>query len=140
MMRFELTVSTPSGKTSFECIARHSKKPEDLLIEHDFYIQKGTNGVPNGDHYELELVTTPWLKPGKNKLHIHQNPLSGRNFVCWPNQLRTIEEAQALFRVWCVGTAYTLFSGTDFESLFDGNFKKFIDKMNKEHKIKIVDQ
>lgn len=138
-MQFEFTVVTLKGKTVFQCIAHHSKQTEDLLIESDFYTRFGKTGVPTGDHYELELVNTSWLPPGKHAIHIHQNKLSGRNFVCWPNQLATIEEAQAMFRGWCVGTAYTLLTGNDFVSLFDGDFKKFINNMDRTYGIRIMD-
>lgn len=138
-MEFELTVVSPKGKIVFRCTAHHSRRPEDLLIESDFYSRFGKTGVPTGDHYELELVDTAWLPPGKHPIHIHQNASSGRNFVCWPNQLRSIEEAQAMFRGWCVGTTYTLLTGNDFVSLFDGDFKKLIDSMDRMCEIKIVD-
>lgn len=138
-MEFELTILSPKGNMVFECVAHHSRRKEDLLIGLDFYTRFGKNGVPTGDHYELELVNTPWLPPGKHPIHIHHCTRSGKNFVCWPNQLSTLEKAQTMFRVWCVGTTYTLITGNDFVSLFDGDFKKFINNMEKMCKIRISD-
>lgn len=136
-MEFELAVCAPHRKIVFRCTIHHSKSSEELLIEPEFYTRYGKTGIPSDDHYELELVETPWLPQGKHPIHIHHNTRSGRNFVCWPNELRTIEEAKDLFRVWCVGTTYTLIHGNDFVTLFEGDFKKFLNSMNKTCEIRI---
>ena len=130
-MEIQLTVNTPKGKITFRCIPHLSKCKEDLLIEPEFYVRYSKAGVPFGDHYELELLETPWLPEGAHSIHIHHNPHTNRNFVCWPSQLPTIKEAEQMFRVWCVGTAYTLIHGMDFVTLFEGDFMKFLNYMEK---------
>lgn len=141
-MNFEVTVSTPKGPIVFTCVAHHSTKPEDLLLEHEFYINFSRT-IPKGDHYEMELVETPWLTntvlPIGLPIHLHTNPKSGRRFVCWPHALKSIEAAKDNFRFWCVGTALTLVNGTDFVKVCGTDWKAFIQRMDQEFQIRIVD-
>jgi len=136
-MEIRITVATPNKKIEFHCVAHQSTRKEDLLIEPEFYARFATTGVPKGDHFELELTETPWLPQGLNSIHIHLSTYSNRNFVCWPNEMPTIEMAVEVFRVWCVGTTYTLIHGKDFVSLFDGDLSKFLRTMEQTYKIQI---
>lgn len=94
--------------------------PAGLLIEKKFYLDFGKN-IPEGLHHEMELVEIEsWRPTNSSNLHIHQSKINGRQFVCWPKQIPSLAGAIMLFKVWCVGTIYTLETGNDFGPLFDG--------------------
>lgn len=135
-MDLKCTVVTPNRKVEFRCIARHAKKLEALLIEPEFYTRFG-KGIPSGDHFELELIDTSWRPPENNQIHIHSSKLNGRDFVCYPLPIPTLESATEVFRLWCVGTAYTLDHGKSFNSLFKGDVAAFLKHMEEEYGIRV---
>ena len=79
-------------------------------------------------HFEIELVTEVWKFPNGEHIHYHRTP-EGRNFVCWTRHVPTLKAAEELFRMWCVGTTYTIVHGKDFAALHKDNFDEFIEDM-----------
>ena len=109
----ESVVEGPNGeRLVFEVVTHFSTKPEDQGLEADFFIKLGKT-PPVGEHYELQMLAHPPLKEGV-PMHIHQNPATGKWFVCYVPRVPTLEEAEVMFKTWSLGTAYALIHGKDF--------------------------
>lgn len=115
------TVLTPKGKKTF-VVEIHEVRPETLLIEADFYKQCGE--VPEGSHQEIEIKSPAlWDLPveTKDKIHFKVSSLNGRRFVCYPRPIPTTVELNRILGIWCLGTAWTLDTGKDFQELKELN-------------------
>lgn len=121
----------------FHCLVHATTSPDARMIEPAFYKRWVPQAIPQGPHHELELlleessdlaaITLRHQSPPK--LHIHKHPETGKSYVCWTGSLPTVDLAQELFKMWSVGTAYSLVSGKDFSELFTSNIPNFIDLM-----------
>ncbi|MBI2474611.1 MAG: hypothetical protein HYV68_02830 [Candidatus Taylorbacteria bacterium] len=107
-MQLRTTVITPRGVFGFTCRVHRSDSPEKRLIEPAFY----SNAPPKGVHHELEIVLVP-----QGTIHIHKHPESGRQFICWSGKLKTVGQAEILFKMWCLLEAYSLCTGQDYAKL-----------------------
>jgi hypothetical protein len=142
--KITLRVATSEGKSyTMSCIFHKAEAPNDLLIEEDFYKNFGKDkSVPKGTQYELELVDTAAWMPITDRppLHIHVSKKANKkHFVCYPSRLASYGEAIELFKVWCVGTVYTLQTRQDFGHLMTGyNFTEFLNRMKDEFKIQVA--
>jgi hypothetical protein len=100
----------------FEVRLHFSQNSKDLKMEIQEFYQKWAK-VPQGDHYEMEILTLPPDAEGV-KLHIH--PVGQGKFICWTGQIPNLQSAQVVFKVWCLGCVYTIFQGEDFGNYLFG--------------------
>lgn len=110
-------VITPRGQRSFQAVV-HEVDPDTLMIERDFYEKYGQ--IPTGEHHEIELVSPAvWNLPQeiRDKIHFKTSSLNGKRFVCYPRPITTTIELNRIFGIWCLGTAWTLDTGRDFQEL-----------------------
>lgn len=124
------TVHVRSGNSSycFEFFLHFSKSPEEHMIEKGFYEQHFVkHAPPEGVHYEIEVLTdlsVAYPRGQHKNVHIHRStkPLGG-DFICWTQQVDSLEKAIALMQLWALGTVYTLENGPSFGTLihtYDG--------------------
>ncbi|MFA5023719.1 MAG: hypothetical protein WC523_02055 [Patescibacteria group bacterium] len=105
--------------------------------------------LPEFPHFEIELNTDDtseanppvWEHEFFQKIHFHKLR-SNKFFVCWTERLASEKEAINLFRVWCLGTTYTMIKNKDFAELFylvrdQENFTRIMDQ---DHGIKIAEE
>ena len=105
------------------------------LIESAFYSQFGLVG-PTGDHHELEVLEPSLQDHSHSKfIHIHAVPETGRRFVCYTDLIATLDVAEQILEMWCVGTAFTMYTGQDFGPVFGENPETFMGRMKAEHGI-----
>lgn len=132
--RLTVKVATPQGIRDFTCQALVTLSDQQRLLEPGFYTKECAPGsIPQGTHYEMELLTPIWgEKVDGMTLHYHQNPHTGRYFLCWAGSVPTLSAAKTVFKIWCLGTAFTLHSKEDFEPMVaDGNIRGFKEKLQK---------
>jgi hypothetical protein len=116
--RFETTVTVPATATTsarevrIVCLLHRTETAADRLIDKEFYDKYGT-GVPEGTHYEMEVLEPPDKIPGVT-IHIHIHPVTKQHFLCWTGRLPTEDAAKEIFLIWAVGTAYSIVYGKDF--------------------------
>lgn len=123
VVEFFASVRIDDGFYEFVCTAYCTTDPGDRLIDSEFYEHCG-NGVPVGDHWEMEVNTcTPSLQ-GKG-IHVHVNPKTKRTFVCLPHHIPTEQDAWTFFLAWAAGTAHTLRTGEDFSPLLTVPIRDF---------------
>jgi len=109
----ESVVMGPNGeRLVFEVATHFSTRPEDQGLEEDFFIGLGKT-PPVGEHYELQMLAHPPQKDGV-PMHIHQNPATGKWWVCFVPRVPTLQDAEVMFKTWSLGTAYALIHGKDF--------------------------
>ena len=130
---FEATVDVAGGLIIFSCLAHFTNDPKDRLIDSEFYEKFGQD-IPVGGHFEMEVII-PATKP--EGTHIHINPHTGRQFLCWTSRLATEADAWKIFLTWSVGTAYTLVSGKDFLPLAGRPTNEFLAFMDHDYRIKL---
>lgn len=135
--KFETVVRGKNIIHTFRCDVHRTESPADRLMEVSFYEKASQPGVPQGVHYEMEIMeptSTPYGLP----VHIHVNPASKRRFLCWTGSLPTEDSAWNLFQVWSIGTAYTLETKKDFGALMLKDVEKFKELMAHDHNIKLT--
>ena len=116
----------------FEVDAQH------LLLGPDFYRDFGY--IPKGMHHEIEILTPVWLDENRDRIHFFTSTRNGRRFICYPRPIETLDKAMEILSVWCVGTAFTLKTGIDFqniESLKVGRIE-FFQEMDEKHQVRLV--
>ncbi len=113
---FDTLVNAAGEILRFSCIIHRTEKPEERLLEPEFYDKWNNGKQPEGVHYELEVVLPgPHLAwPEGVPLHIHENPTTGKRLVCWPTQLKDDKAAWKIFMIWSVGTSYSYKYRQDF--------------------------
>ncbi len=138
MYKIQITIKVgndDSGVLYFNCLLHKSSSPLNRLIDHSFY-ESLLDGIPDGEHYELELMEKWYLNHKYSKLlHIRTSLLNSRNFVCYLQKISDIVAALRVFLVWSIGTAFTVTSGKDFLEIYTGNVDSFIETMKNEYGI-----
>lgn len=116
-----VVIRLPSGEqVKFVALAHRSEGPEERKIESDFY-----EIPPRGVHHELEILSPPvWTHEHSTQMHVHRVE-DGRRFLCWASEVPTLNEAELLFEMWCLGTAYSMVTGKDFTGLITGSWAEF---------------
>ena len=140
--RLELTIQTTQETFVLPCLCHRSENPSERNIEQEFYENGAPEGIPQGTHYEMELMQGPWDRPGMPKLHIHPNRATGRKFVCWTGRLPNIELALVVFEHWSMGTVYTMTTGKDFVLLvtqLKNDWGAIYSRLEKDFGIKLID-
>ncbi len=138
---FDLSVyHQGGGRGGFYCIVHQTTEATDRLIEPEFYQKFAKNGVPVGIHHEMEMIgmkaTTSWNEwPEGVPYHVHTNPHTKRTFVCWPETISTVEQALAIFKVFCAGSMYSYKHKKDFGHLWKGDAEAFLNAMKNEYYI-----
>lgn len=132
-MKLIVNVATPQEVFIFSCVAHHTTLQHERLVESGFYEEySASHTVPISDHHELELDTPVWEHVHAARIHWHQNRFTGRYFVCVTTSLPTLAAAKGLFEIWCLGTAYTMLTGEDFNPLVQhGDMARFRDELKK---------
>ena len=124
MEKKSFTVLDGENSVQFELIIHEVLGPGELLIEDEFY-EYNDGKIPVGKHWEIEIISPAGIKgPGT---HVHTSKKNGKEFVCWPFQLASYEQALAMLKIWMVGTVFTLNSGKRmaFDAVFNINIKDF---------------
>jgi hypothetical protein len=105
----------------FEVGMHVANTTDQLCMEQMEYYQKYAGKTPSMPHIELEILTLPSETMGV-ELHIH--PVNDKKFVCWTGHVPDDAQASWVFRIWCLGSIYTVLTGIPFEKyLFDDDIK-----------------
>ena len=110
----------------------------------NFYIKEGAQ-LPDFPHYEIEIYSEEsglLNHEHMKKIHLHQSDKTQADFICWTARISTKEVAQQIFRLWCVGTVFTLINGEDFaKSFFEHkSTEAFLDFMADTHGLRVVSE
>ena len=112
MVIMRIYVKAPDGKVhAYVAEAHRSTSRGKRLIETVYADHCG--GGFDGAHYELKLRTAVAELPHQDKIRYHRTP-SGDSFAGWTGQMPTPPIAMHIFKMWCVGTTYTICTGEDF--------------------------
>lgn len=123
-VRVMVSVKMPSNSNIEFCFSvSEIQAPGELWLEDSFYLFKEGCKLPEGTHFEAEC-TYPKLYTHVHfpRIHIHKSKkehVTDSWFVCYPFQIRTIEDMKQLLRVWSAGTAYTMIFGEMFDRVFE---------------------
>jgi len=125
------------------CILFKAENESQLQIEPDFYIKNSfAHMIPVFPYYEMRILTPVWGHDEEHKIHWHQSEkYPGMYFVCLTCRVASVEDAKELFKLWCIGTAYTMITGKDFESKLrevHGNYEKFYDLIRRSHSLSVT--
>ncbi len=139
MKRIIVNINTTDHHYRFIGDIHIATKDEELNLDLQlFYMTYRSEGdLISFPHHEIEIITDCSGFEHSSKLHIHKSEKTNKPFVCWTSDIKTIADAEKVFRLWCVGTVYTLITGNDFATIFyeaktqDNYFKK----MAEEYKI-----
>ena len=114
-MKIDVVVTSPKGEYNFSCFVHLTKNEKDRFIDREFYetslrkvlewnnehpMDKCHYEIPQGGHCELELLIPINNGIEVPNVHIHLNPQTGKNFVCWTGSLPTISSAKSMFLDW----------------------------------------
>lgn len=137
--KLEIVIIVPGGiQYRFVIMAHRTASVGERLIEPEFYKNHSLkHEIPEGDHHEIEILE-PALWKHEHAKKIHTHPIgTRRHFVCYTSALPTIKDVEAILRVWCVGTVYTMITGLDFGAEYARGQDSFHDRMRDEHGITI---
>ena len=140
MSKFTVRVRLDGKISDFVCIAHHSRSTGELIMDPvEFYGKNAPGGkVPSGSHYEMEFISPPaWNHAHAKAIHTFRIN-ANMHMVCWTGQLKTIKQAMSLFRVWSVGTVFTMKTGQGFEKHYTGDTDAFFKSMRTVYGIEIV--
>ena len=129
-MEIKISVSSPQGEFVFSGDICRSEDADGRFLGEEFY--KKTGGILQGVHHEIKLVSIP---ESPVPLHIESGKVLGEKFVCYPPQLPSVESAIEIFKVWCVGSTYSILHKKDFGPEYDKvkNNEKFLTQMAEEY-------
>jgi hypothetical protein len=117
-------------------------QPEDLMLDPTFYCRSDLQKTkPEFPHYEIMIIAPDILKhPNHIEINYQHSQKCQKNFVAWGSRLTTREAAEELFTVWCVGTAFTLRYGQNFNRFLSTslNHEDFKRLMNDQWKIELI--
>lgn len=137
-VQFRATVKTRDALYVFTCNAHHSTDAQARLIDPEVYAAYGSH-IPAGDHWELELLDLGSdHKPNPENSHVFKKPGNRKTFICFPSQISTEEQAWHVFTAWAVGTAHTLKTGVDFNSLLTMPLDEFPAFMEAAYNVVII--
>ncbi len=138
-MKINIDIETPGHHFKFTGIIHTANKEQDLLLSPEkFYIPfRPEANIPSFPHQEIEIISDLSGLEYSSKLHIHTSEINNKRFVCWTEDIKTIEDAKKVFRLWSIGSVYTLITGEDFAQVFyqAKTHDTFLLKMASEYKI-----
>ena len=144
---FWIVVRSRKKKYSFAFFAWVSQNQSEWRMDDTFYVEK-FGRLPDGQHaefiiYSEEIIEHPFTANDPLLLHMALNK-DGKNYcICWPTLLTEFPLDTGILMAWCVGTVYTLETGTDFaqilneQNIAQGDFDTFIKYMRQKQKIAI---
>ena len=119
-------------------IHAHSSSRQFYLDPKEFYKKWGKK-VPR-KHHELEILEPSTEVLRKQPLHVHRSKKSANLFVCYPLEIRTVESAIKIFRVWCGGTVLAWKRRIDLNTICatcHGDNEKVFDALRRGHQIAV---
>ncbi len=130
----EAFVQVGKKQFNFGIVPHVAHEPGELKMEVDAFYMKYTKQAPSMPHYEMEIITLPAEAKGR-KFHIHL--VNDKQYVCWTGHVPSLEKVHMFFKLWCLGTAWTLLIKIDFRELLGrkdiaGNIKKFEKALEQE--------
>lgn len=126
-------------RESFACEIHRTERPEDRLVDPEFYEKYTPGGPPQGVHFEMEILDPMQIEMVTNvSKHIRPNPHTGRHFLCWTGHIPTPEMAWSIFLTWTAGVMYTLVHKEDFVPLYKYKGDLFLDYLKAEYGISHV--
>ncbi len=140
-MNIKISVSTGEPRPDvFIATIHRATSPAELQMDPKEFYEKFCGSIPQGAHHELELLTDLSTHPYQALIHTHWSARAGKRFVCWTGQLQTETQAISMFRIWCVGTAYTLKHGKDFGEEYVAHQTDFFEHMRQTFGIFIANE
>ncbi len=128
-MKANLTIESDNNEYQFDFIVHKSESQNDQMIESEFYkTWSPDHKMPELTHFEMELVS-PNLEQHKyvKSIHIHTSLKNGKKFICWTLPVTDKHTFMSIILLWSLGTAYTMETGIDFQTLYE------------KHKIEMLD-
>lgn|GEM_PF-2727470 len=115
-MKTELTISSPQGDQTFEAFFHIRASNKDLYFDSiGFYLEHGKKTL-EFPHHEVEILAPDKEFLRERKLHV-MGIDDGRVFMCYPRQLRDVEAARAIFRLWALGSVFTMNTKIEFNDI-----------------------
>ena len=121
-------------------MVHRSDSPEEQRIDPEFYIEFASH-VHEGSHHEMQLVKSPAFGRVHPEIpiHVHKHPHKDEHYVCYTPQVKTLDHAREIFRMWCVGTIYSIEEAKDFAPMVGQHPDDFLQFMTSQYGISIVE-
>lgn len=139
--QFMAVVQAEKVEIPFQAIVHQGIGPNGLMIDDDFY-NNYAGGVHVGVHHEIQiLLPKVWESGDQSKIHIHRSRKDSslpRYFVCYPPKIADLAKAEEVFKIWILGTAFTLLTGRDFQEIYTGenaNLRNFQEILRRDYNI-----
>lgn len=129
-------VAVGDKRVDFCAFVHKTEEDSQRLLDLDFYREFGE--VPIGTHHEIELCTDVWTHRHWAKIHFRKSKTNGVRFVCYPKAIPSIEKVREVFDLWCVGTAFTMATGRDFQEVLNGDKEKFLKVMKETYRVNMA--
>lgn len=124
----------------FRVRAHRSEGQADNRIEAAFY-ERWNGGIHAGVHYELQLVMRPPVKAVEGASHhIHHNPETGVDFICYPGAMPDLRTAYRILEYWSVGVVYAIEQEKDFNDVLAEHPRDFLQFMANTYDISIIEE
>lgn len=149
-MQKKIIVHSKLGSLVFVCMIHTANAIDELkLSPYEFYRKwRISEDTPSLPHCEVELLQMDQLEKLSYDIQLHIHKQKGKQFMCYTEDLSSVEVAYLMWKAWCVGTVYSLIkaqttkviSEYDFCSLFtqcNEDQNTFIKLLAKEHDITI---
>lgn len=137
MKRVTLRIVSPINGYTFRLIAHPSDTPKELRIEDEFYTSVEGHKLPEGRHYELEILNHPAEFGSVAGIHWHTSTKTHGIYVCYLDQIADKGRIQSLLTIWGCGVVYSHEHHKDFAP--GGKLiPNFINWVEKEHGIRFV--
>jgi len=109
-------------------------------IEDEFYIKNSLLGkVFEGRHFEMQILKPDVSKlVNSNKIHFHFSQKDGGTYICWTNQVKSLEEALKLAKFWSAGTTLTIEKDIDLLIIFQkelADINRTLETLEKEYDV-----
>lgn len=138
-MKTIFNVISPNGTNRFVANLHQHTSPDQFFLHPEDFYRKWGNSVPEGTHYEIEILEPSTEVLRRKTVHVHDVARSSNLFICYPLHIPTLEKAVQVFKTWCLGTVLTWEYDIDLNTLRDGECKGddalFIEILRERHGI-----
>lgn len=117
-MNVSVVVQSKASPQRFSALIHKLVDQGSFHLEPVEFYERWGKSVPELPHHEIEIVEPDDRFFNQHTLHIHRSRKTGKPFVCYPQRMKTIEQAIAVFQTWCLGSVATVVEGVDLNTLY----------------------
>jgi hypothetical protein len=141
--KISMTVVSKSGsgnrrkveKITF-CFIFYRIKHGDFFLGKEFYEKWGR--LPENRHNEVEILDIDFSKSENSVIFHYHRGKNNKLFVCYPLPMPGIEDVKKMLKIWCIGTAFSMRYGLDFQTIYKaGQHEQFFDILKTEYGLTI---